>query len=164
MPMEPLEDGLLQPTLTEADDAVGFAAPWNPVHLVLLSFFFGLPVGGALAALNYRRLGWQQRVAPTLALIILLSLGVVISSLMFLEARGWELDDDDKLWSRTAHRVFAILVTGAIALQQRRRFRLAVATGQEMGRLFMPALIAFLVGGGISLLLGLIGIAILKPA
>jgi hypothetical protein len=64
------DDDLLAPELTEADDAVGFDRPWNPWSLVTLTFFFGLPAGGSLLALNFDRLGMPGRRLPALAIAI----------------------------------------------------------------------------------------------
>src|SRR5687768_3132414 len=64
-------DDLFRPTLTEQDDAVGFDRPWNPWSLVVLAFFFGLPGGGTLLALNFRRLGMPQAIWPVLAVVVL---------------------------------------------------------------------------------------------
>src|SRR4051794_1678132 len=67
---ESFDDALLKPTLTEADDALDFAEPWNPWSLVVLTFFFGLPAGGGLLALTSPPLGMRPRLAPALTAVI----------------------------------------------------------------------------------------------
>src|SRR5690606_30786669 len=60
-PLPADDDALLTPSLTAADDAVGFDRPWNPWSLVMLVFFAGPLFGGVLAARNFVRLGQPER-------------------------------------------------------------------------------------------------------
>src|SRR5262249_22153508 len=78
MPAAVPDDDLFTPTLTEADDAVGFRRPWNPWSLVFVAFFraavmpapWALAGGGGTLALNFARLGVRQRVLPAGALVL----------------------------------------------------------------------------------------------
>src|SRR5690606_37884850 len=65
------------PSLTAADDAVGFDRPWNPWSLVMLVFFAGPLFGGVLAARNFVRLGQPERSAPAIGLFVAIWLAIL---------------------------------------------------------------------------------------
>jgi hypothetical protein len=139
----PVDDDLLAPELTEADDAVGFDHPWNPWSLVTLSFFCGLLAGGSLLALNFDRLGMPGRRIPTLVIVIAVTTAGVLGT-------AWAVgtgvvggtNRETQQMSRWALRGAFILVAIAIAALQRQRFRLFQASGQPAGHLLRPAVIA----------------------
>jgi hypothetical protein len=69
---------LLQPSLTEAHDLVGFDRPWNPRYVWLAMVMCGMVGGGALLAMNYRRLGMRRPAAPVFALFLGLQIGLLV--------------------------------------------------------------------------------------
>ncbi|MEQ8767862.1 MAG: hypothetical protein RL885_28420 [Planctomycetota bacterium] len=151
------DDDLFRPTLTRHDDAVGMHRPWSPGALVIVSFFFGLAAAGPLLALNYGRLGRRGSVAPTMTLVILLALAAMVASFAFLSSRAWEPDDDERFWYRTLGRVFSLVVCGAIAWHQSKRYRMAQFLGEPSGKLLKPVILALLIGGGSSLMIWFLG-------
>ena len=74
-------DDLFQPTLTADHDTAGIHEPWNPWHLVMITFFFGFVAGAVLIALNAGRLGLSRWVKPVLAagVVFLIANALVIA-------------------------------------------------------------------------------------
>jgi len=134
------ESDLFQPSLTERDDAAGFDRPWNPNTLAVLTFFFGLPAGGGLLALNFWRLGMRKWTIPTAVFVAITWLtthcGVVW---YYLAAKP---DADEKWWIRLGIRVGNIAIALVLARLQRQRYRLSQMTDAPQGKLFWPAVIA----------------------
>jgi len=143
----PIEEDLFRPTLTEEDDAVGFDRPWNPYHLVLVTFFSGLPGGGVLLALNFRRLGMKEKVH--FALWEIGAASVLLFALAGWLAAGYRHTAN---WSSTSQllrlglQAISVVVALLIAGRQRRRFRLFEASNLPGGKLFWP-IVAALIGG-----------------
>jgi hypothetical protein len=148
----PNED-LFTPTLTEQDDAAGFDRPWRPWSLVVLAFFFGLPAGGTLLALNFRRLGMPRRVVPALVLVALATPAMAAVSAWVAAARLAPVDSDADRHLRWILRAVSCLVAIGIALPQQRRFRLFQTADLPGGRLLWPGLAAVLVSLALQFLL-----------
>lgn len=133
------EDDLFTPTLTEEDDAVGFERPWNPWSLVVLTFFFGIPAGGGLLALNYSRLGVPRKALRAVLLVI-------TAALLFAGLRGWgitHLHDESQLrLLNLGQKAVETLTAGALAWTQQRRFRVFRGSAGEPGRLLLPGILA----------------------
>lgn len=133
------EDDLFTPTLTEEDDAVGFERPWSPWSLVVLTFFFGIPGGGGLLALNFSRLGVPRKVVPAV-------LVVITASLLFSALRGWgivHLHAESHLrLLNLGQKALETVAAGALAWAQRRRYRVFQGSGGEAGRLLLPGAVA----------------------
>jgi hypothetical protein len=74
-------DDLFRPTLTADHDTAGIHEPWNPWHLVMITFFFGFVAGAVLIALNAGRLSLNRWVKPVLAagVVFLIANALVIA-------------------------------------------------------------------------------------
>jgi hypothetical protein len=133
------EDDLFTPTLTEEDDADGFERPWSPWSLVMLTFFFGIPAGGSLLALNFSRLAAPRKVLPAV-------FGVIAATLLVAAARGWSYDhlhnEGQLRLFDLGDRVFQTATAGALAWAQRRRYRVFRGSAAEAGKLWPPGLLA----------------------
>jgi hypothetical protein len=143
---------LLRPTLTDADDAVGFDRPWNPWSLVTLTFFFGLIAGGGLVAFNFRRLGMPGRFYPALAMVATASL-LVAGGMEWALAQG-VVQTSDRESARLARwivRGISCLIIIAIAAPQQRRFRLFQMSGLPGGSLWKPGIAAAVIALGLEL-------------
>ena len=140
---DPSQPDLLRPTLTAEDDIAAANRPWSPMVLLYLSFFFGLPAGGGLAALNYQRFGRKERVFSTAmlaavggALLIGINAwGVVAPAEFFADSGGRRL-------LRLGTQGLSILFTYLLARDQFRLFRAYTHTGKEPGSLWAPGAIA----------------------
>lgn len=165
-------DDLLRPVLTEADDATGMDRPWNPWSLVFLVFFAGPLCGGALAAWNFKRLGEPGRFAPAMAVFALTWLGTIVLLGLFgplevvvpdeLQLEGLRDGgiarrdaigvgpagstniDHAGLWSQAA-RMIGLVPAMAVAVLQRRRFRLFEGAKGRAASLWTPGVLAFFV-------------------
>lgn len=174
---------LLTPSLTAEDDTHGLDRPWEPIHLVILSFFFGILSGGVLLALNFKKLGKPHLVVPTLAAVVAVFLVSVFGQLYWIDsrveqARSENLDaalqttlggpdsvvaseqkplkevrDDAESLSRWVLKGVAIVVGLIIARLQRHRFALVSAHGLPQGKLLIPAIIASVGSVGLQLLI-----------
>lgn len=154
------DDELLRPSLTEDDDAVGFDQPWNPWSLVVLTFFFGITPGIGLLAFNYQRLGIKGRLYSTLAVGLVLEIGLTALHVWAVQA-GWiQLQNrDDMRTFRMIARVISLLAAVIVAQTQQKRFRLFQRSDLPAGHLLKPALAAIAAG----LILDAIEAAIILP-
>ena len=138
---------LLQPSLSEDDDAAGFNAPWTPWSLVIASFFCGAFGGGALVAWNFRRLGQPKRWAPCLAAF--LALGVALPFGVALLVQGGDLDLDDrgdKRLSRLVQQIAVVLLAMAFTRLQKRRHEIFLRDGGQSAPLLRWGVLAFVLG------------------
>lgn len=133
------EDDLFTPTLTEEDDAVGFERPWNPWSLVVLTFFFGIPAGGGLLALNHSRLGVPRKALRAVLLVI-------TATLLFAGLRGWGItylhEESQLRLLNLGQKAVETLTAGALAWTQQRRYRVFRGSAGEPGRLPLPGILA----------------------
>ncbi len=65
-----------QPEQTEVSDSGRGPAPWDPMLLLLLTFFSGLIAGGVLLGMNCARLNKPQRLKWTVALTAMFGLSM----------------------------------------------------------------------------------------
>ena len=139
MPELPSDD-LFAPTLTEDDDALDFDRPWNPWSLVILTFFFGLVAGGTLLALNFRKLGLRQSVAPTLGLVLVVAFLLAAASAGLIAASaGGQAHPGLRAGFRFLVPAVNAGIAMVIAAGQQKRFRLFQASGGPPGKLLWPA-------------------------
>jgi uncharacterized membrane protein YfcA len=150
---------LLTPTLTVSDDVAEVREPWNPSTLLYLSFFFGLPAGGVLAALNYRRFGRAKRVFPTLMVAMVASFVLSGASVwLFLTQAPPFGEQAVRSVARLLMQGISVGVTYLLSRDQHRLFRAATLAHKTPGSLLIPGLIAgvcsilFTIGGGVLLL------------
>lgn len=138
-----MADDLLQPTLEARDDATGFDDPWHPWRLVFATFFIGPLAGGWLFASNYRHLGLDRRVAPTLwgacALTTLLTVYGVT------QLGGLEATREQGRLLRTIVRVVSAVAAAGVAADQGRRYRVFQMHGGEARSVYKSATVALLV-------------------
>lgn len=140
----PFDSDLLKPSLAARDDASGFDQPWNPTTLAVITFFFGLPAGGGLLAVNFRRLGMREWFLPAIAIVSVVSL-VAYGGAVWYAAHAM-LDRDEQRTLRFAVRIVNVLVALLFVHLQRPRFRLADLTDVEKGKLLWPAVLAIALG------------------
>jgi hypothetical protein len=135
------DPSLFRPTLTTADDAVGFRQPWRPMSLAILAAFFGILSGGLLLALNERRLGRPERLWILLGLVACVFTLELVA--IYLAAfLGW-VDFSSRTGRGAvdvAGRVASGVVGVVIAQTQRRRYMLFEQTGEPGGNLLWPAI------------------------
>lgn len=131
MPHARADHDLFRPSLTAADDSVGFERPWNPQSLVVATFFIGILGGGALLAWNCRRLGIKGRALPTL----LLSMAIVAAWYLVLGAVFHGLPPAGyRALLRMGNRVIAVVAALTFAAGQQRRYRLFQRADLPAGR------------------------------
>lgn len=152
---------LLQPSLDESHDLASFDRPWRPWSVVFATFFAQALGGGALLALNYRRLGQPRAAVLCLAGFLALAL----ASVALLVWRGREgllgrADPDQRLLWRTAVRGIALIPAALVAYHQQRRFDVYLLSGGEPARLLGPALAAVAISAVLNLGLVTAGLAI----
>jgi heme A synthase len=139
-------DDLLRPTLTVEDDESGFDCPWSPMALVFVAFFGGLPAGGGLLALNFRRLGRPERVAPAMVLVVILTILVVAVGGYLAASKAGAADRSTSQYFRLGARAFAVVVSLALAASQAKRYRLFSQSDRPKGKLLVPIIAAIAVG------------------
>ena len=146
------DEELFTPSLTEADDVLGFDCPWNPLSLVMLTFFFGIISGLGLLAFNYKRLGIKGRLYSTLALALFFE--ILATALNIWAVNSGVLDVQDKTamqtW-RTGTKVVFVGIALLIAQTQNSRFRLFRHSDLPAGKLLKPALLAIAIGFAIDM-------------
>lgn len=147
------EDDLFTPTLTEEDDADGFERPWSPSSLVVLTFFFGIPAGGSLLALNFSRLGMPRKVLPAV-------FAVIAATLLFTAASGWSYAHLHHEGQRNllvlVERALQTAAAGALAWAQRRRYRIFRNSAAEPGKLLLSGILAAAVSTALQIALTLL--------
>lgn len=140
--MSSFDPSLLQPTLTEADDAVGFDRPWKPWSLVFLTFFFGIIAGGGLLAYNYERLGMKVPRNRVLAFVVAAGLLLIGTTIWISTTYVPPGDRDAARMVRWGSRAVSCLIAIGMAQTQQRRYRLFESTHLPAGHLLKPALAA----------------------
>jgi hypothetical protein len=150
-----VDDDLLTPTLTDADDAVDFDRPWNPWSLVVLTFFFGLLAGGPLLALNYERLGIRRRFWVTAAVVGVFGVGLIALYAWIIYAHPALDTVEGRRWVRWGKQAVETLIAMGIAQPQLRRWRLFHASGLQGGNLLWWGVAAVLAATITQFLLGL---------
>lgn len=137
-----MHDDLLTPTLTAADDALGFGRPWNPNGVTLASFFGGPLTAAGLFAINARRLGLPRQVVPILVSFGLLA---VLHIAVIIKAKQGELAVDDRS-IRLGSSLVTVVAALGIARLQGHRFRLFVRSGGDLAPLFRIGILAVVLG------------------
>jgi hypothetical protein len=99
--------------------------------------------GGALLALNFRRLGMRQRVVPTIALFAVLQV-VLFGIVLFFTARGVTKDDDVRRALRFGGNLLAVVLAVPFIRAQQRRFRIYQTGGVPPESMLGPGILAFL--------------------
>jgi hypothetical protein len=151
-----MDSDLLQPTLREEHDSVDFNKPWRPWSLVVLTFFFGLPAGGALLALNFKRLGLRRSFAAAACI-------VVAATLVLAGARAWAVsqgmvnleDREQRRLLNFGMKAAATVAAMALAAAQRTRYRVFEGGGGQGGNLWGPGVLAAAASIAIQVLLEL---------
>ncbi|MAG56433.1 MAG: hypothetical protein CMJ83_09095 [Planctomycetes bacterium] len=138
----PTDDELFRPSLTPADDAVGFSRPWSPDALTAVAFFAGPVGGGVLFAWNAHRLGIIGGVRRYSVLFAALSI-VVYGGMSYLLA--FDPDGDGSL-HRLGERALTVVVALVAAREQRPRFRVCLGHGGEVGPLLIIGLAMIVLG------------------
>ena len=138
---------LLRPSLTEADDAVGFHRPWNPIALVFVAFLGGMPAGGLLLADNCRRLGLRDRIALTVAVSVIVTL-LVSGGLAYAHTAipSHAAGDSSRRLCRFIAQACVVAAAYPLCLLQQKRYRLFQHSGGEPGRVIIPAVGAIVLG------------------
>lgn len=147
---------LLRPTLTETDDSVGIHQPWRPQTLLFLTFLFGSLAGSILFALNSKRLGLKREF--WVFLLGGLALVVILQSTVLAAALHWQIDrqaENSWLLLRSVRRVIPVVIGWFVSAPQRRRFRLALASGVVPGALWKVGVPVCLLGAAME---GAIGV------
>lgn len=123
---------LFRPTLTEADDDLGFAAPWSPYAALWAAFLGGLPAAGWMLAVNFRRLGLRAWAAPSL--IGALVMWVATSTAVVIGYADGTLEVGERTLVRMLLRAIAVVSAGLVVVRQRRRWRLYESLDRPTGR------------------------------
>jgi len=159
-------DPLLQPSLTESDDAQGFARPWDPSTLGWLALLVGPFGSGLLMWLNQRRLGLRGG-AHLLLVMALVGAVVMVVGIFFLPSQAEAAAQGMTEQRRDSMRIVRF-VGNAVALplawwflgEQRRRYRIAEQVNAPTSALFLPGLGAFVVNLAVTFAVGLALVAI----
>ena len=159
------QDDLLKPTLAKNDDVTGFANPWNPDSLVMAAFFAGPFAGGFLIAQNFKRLGIPDRFGPALGLFVGIGFLATMTLTSLIRFECIDLaDPTTRLICRWGTRGATIVLALIVTRWQKQRFRLYMHDGHQPTSLWVPGIIAVLLGVVLSrvvvficvLLLGLV--------
>jgi len=141
-------DDLLEPSLTEEDDATGFAMPWNPWSVVVACFFCGAYAGGALMAWNFRRLGQPRDILPCLAAFLVVGLLLAVGLGLLIQEGVVAIGDQaDKRLARFVAEALIVVLAMVFAKRQKRRYDIYVQSGGEPGPFLRWGALGFLVGG-----------------
>lgn len=68
---------LFQPTVDRSHDIEGIDRPWNPWHLIVLTFFFGMLCGTILLVQNALRLGLRRQIPLVIVLGLILEVAAL---------------------------------------------------------------------------------------
>ena len=146
LPLTEPDADLLTPTLTAEDDLTGFAAPWNPQIVVILVLLCGPLAGGALLALNFRRLGLPRHAGKAFAAFAALALASA-ALVGWLTATGQlGTDATQKRTLRFGLNIAAVLLALVFLRRQSRRYRLWEMCGGKPAPLLGPGVLAFVAG------------------
>ncbi len=138
-----IDPDLLRPSLTKADDMIGFRNPSSPQIVFLIALICGPEIGGMLFAWNAWRLGLPRQAA-------LLAIGgwVVAFVAYWLLFWGVTLENGEEMvrergaFLSFAPRILAALVVLFVYGQHTRRFQLFVNCDGEAGNIWAPAAVA----------------------
>jgi hypothetical protein len=151
LPTDPANPDLLRPTLSAEDDVAAAHRPWNPMWFLYLSFLFGLPAGGGLAAINYQRFGRKERLFPTLLLALLGGVLIIgINAWGVVDKTGYFADPSGRSLLRLGTQGLAIALNFLLAREQFRLFGVYRHTGKEAGSLLIPGVVAAVLSFGFS--------------
>ncbi len=154
--MNAREDDLLQPTLSPDLDVRTFGRLFRPQSLLWPTFFGGPIAGGILFGMNYARMGRRD-------LALRCWIGAVVFGLALAVAIGWYLTDPEvrsatAAGSGPSTRITRYLVAGIsvaigwlIAKHQEPRYTAWEGASNTPANLWVPGLLAWLVGAGVML-------------
>lgn len=141
---------LLKPSLGEDDDAIGFAAPWQPWSVVFAAFFCGPFGGGALMAWNFRRLGSNRTVLPCAATFLLLGIGLAFGAVA-LTTNAEAAVTSSGMITRVLTKAATVITAMVFASMQSRRFRVFESHGGEASGILGWGVLMFALGTVLTL-------------
>ncbi len=137
---------LLEPTLTERDDAAGFQKPWNPWSVLVVAAICKPVIGTIILAMNARRLGLPRQVFPLALSGTLVSFVVMALVPLYVT----EEMSEDLILERGRVVRFSLSFLGAgicLAMNKnhQRRLRVYQMGDGEPGSLILPGAILIIV-------------------
>lgn len=159
------QDDLLQPTLRHDLDVTKFDRPWNPASLVYIAFFGGFAGGGALLAINAKRLGMRTECRRIL-------LGAALLTVLTTLGLGWyfarqasagdKIDAGDRRLAKYAIVLVAVLLAKWVAKRQQSSFEAYDYSDRPKGSLWVYGIAAVLFGVAVQAGLLLLAIQLFR--
>ena len=164
--MDPKHDDLLKPTLRPGIDVARFDRPWNPSSLMYVAFFGGIAGGGALFAINAKRLGMPEEVRRIVIGTVVLTLVSTVAVAWFVVQAG---DDREAMRANRGMVRFAVVAVGLVlanwmAKRQRPSYEAYDYSDREKGTLWPYAVGALLFGAVVHGVLYLVAMLAFRAA